>query len=653
MPKVNLKILTPAEHKRVTKLDTAIELNEKKKLYRQACRIYDNSGEELIRDAEFDALEDYIKKHDPTWSGLKKTGSKILGKKKKVELPHAMPSLDKCKVGSGKLPSFMATLNTFDQSSVLMAKLDGSSVLGSFVKGKCVLLATRGDGITGKDITYLVPILKLLPKSSTLTGIVRFEAVLTKKDFAKKYADLGKSSARSLVSGILNRQEDEPGAEDVHFVALRLLSHKGNPVSLATGHDILSKQGFEVVSRMVVENKEVTEKKLTTFLDNMLMSSKYEMDGIVVHADTPILADSDEKPDFAFAFKRDEDVDAAAITTVREIVWKVSPFGVLVPKAIVDPVDFDGVTVKQCALHNYAWAVEQGVGVGARVSIIRSGEIIPKIVKVHKKAIMAKPNASVYGAYTFDATKTNLVLKDKAGSIDSKIQELTRFFSHCELDSFGPALATTLVENGILSSSQVVTMIDSHKWQELCGSSVMSVKYAAAIQTYRANPNLAATMAASGCFPKGVGRTRIESLLAAHPKMFPCMTNLDRMLDNDNLFELARITPGCGEVFSTSLELGWEAWYTWVSKANLTFKPPALKAPQKKGILTGHRVSFTGYRDKDEEAWVASNGGEVVPFGSKTTILLYKEGGKASSKVAKATEKGIPASTFMNIRSYL
>lgn len=64
------------------------------------------------------------------------------------------------------------------------------------------------------------------------------------------------------------------------------------------------------------------------------------------------------------------------------------------------------------------------------------------------------------------------------------------------------------------------------------------------------------------------------------------------------------------------------------------------------GPLTDVLVSWTGYRSKEEELKVAESGGTVVPFGARTTVLLYTEGGKASSKVTKAQSKGIPIMTW-------
>ena len=623
--------------------------------YLQAREVYDNTGEETMTDAEFDKLEDSIRKLNPTWPGLAKTGSKVT-KKKPVKLPHYLPSLDKCKVGEETLTKFLAKTSRYSKNLIAMAKLDGSSVFARYVTGKLTLLATRGNGEIGKDITFLVPHLKNLPKdvvtlSGPFTGDIRMEAVIPKKVFEKKFSNEGYSSARALVSGILNRHNGgEPGTEDIHFVCLRLLTHKRSNIELGQGLVILGNAGFEVVQSVIVPRLITGESYFEGALAKMLASSVYEMDGLVIHADVDNLVEENDKPDFAFSFKKDLDVDSAPRTTVREIVWKVSSFGVLVPKAIVDPVDFDGVTVKQCALHNYAWAVAKGVGVGAEVGILRSGEIIPKIVKVYKKAKMSLPSTAVYGPYSWDATNTNLVLdKDVKGNIASRdvsIQTLVRFFGHCELDSFGPALAEQLVDSGYGTTQKVVRIVDAEKWFAICGSRTMAKRYAASIEKYRASPNLSATMAASGCFPKGVGRTRIETMLAAHPKLHAAMS--DANLAGANQLDVVRYaldTPGCGEVFSNSINQGWSAWVKWLTITQIVFRKPVRKEPIT-GKLAGALVSFTSYRDKDHEKWVTDNGGIVVSFGVKTTVLLFKEGGKVSGKIAEAKKRGIRVTTF-------
>jgi NAD-dependent DNA ligase len=76
----------------------------------------------------------------------------------------------------------------------------------------------------------------------------------------------------------------------------------------------------------------------------------------------------------------------------------------------------------------------------------------------------------------------------------------------------------------------------------------------------------------------------------------------------------------------------------------VTSKKKKVKTKSEK--LEGQNVTWTGYRDKEQEAIVQENGGQVVSFGSKTTVLLVSPSGKSSSKGDKARERGIPVMTW-------
>jgi NAD-dependent DNA ligase len=112
---------------------------------------------------------------------------------------------------------------------------------------------------------------------------------------------------------------------------------------------------------------------------------------------------------------------------------------------------------------------------------------------------------------------------------------------------------------------------------------------------------------------------------------------------------------GMGEASADQFLEGLERFKAWllpILKTKLV-KINAPAAPVKKraikGDLSGEFVSFTGYRDADHEAAVEARGAEVIKYGAKTTILVYKKGGKASSKIEAAKTKGIRVTTFEDL----
>lgn len=606
------------------------------KQYLAAREEYYNTGEKTtLTDAQYDKLEEEVKKFYP--NEVAKTG--VLGKKKPIALVAAMPSLEKCKAHESTLPKFLKRLDTFGTAKVVMEKLDGSSVQAVYEGGKLASLATRGDGITGQDITFLAKHTTLPQRLTTKCRIViRMEAVISKEAFKKHSKEV--VSGRAAVSGALNRTDASPILKDIDFVVLRILQED---MPLAEGLAYLEKQGFMVVRNAPVKNP--TDALLSKTLQSWKEHSKYEMDGLVVHANVAPLSElavQAKKPKFAFAYKLDEETDSAALTTITDIVWKKSAFGVLVPKAIVKPVNFDGVTVRQVALHNYALCVAKKTGIGAKVRIIRSGDIIPKIVKVEKGAEMCKPSVKEFGAYSFNGT--DLVVSE----VDNNHKELlVRFFSHTGLDGFGPALAEALAVDKT-PTWDVLRSTQAKHWMPYTNDSAKtSVKLAQEVLSLRDNITLDVAMAASGVFGKGVGKTRVRSLIAAWPLSFDRLTMPYSIGNRNWLVERASETAGCGPAFAALLKAGFKDWCEWYKNSMLDIEQPVMKAgPTTKSKYTGKLFSFTGYRDKSQEAEILQGGGQVVSLGGKTNVLFYNPAGKFMAKVEAAREKGITVIEF-------
>jgi DNA ligase (NAD+) len=83
--------------------------------------------------------------------------------------------------------------------------------------------------------------------------------------------------------------------------------------------------------------------------------------------------------------------DVSAVTTVTDICWQVTRTRRLVPVALVEPVQLADATVRRVTRHNVRWATERGMGAGARVAIVRSHMVIPRIVEVLGSASLACP----------------------------------------------------------------------------------------------------------------------------------------------------------------------------------------------------------------------------------------------------------------------
>jgi NAD-dependent DNA ligase len=596
--------------------DRPLVLSEAKKLYVKAKKAYYNTDKAIMTDAEFDRLEERITELDPEWPELHKTG--ILGKKSDVEFEYLMPSLAKVKADDmDKLGKWM--LRYAPAGGIVSSKIDGSSVQATYVKGKLVELATRGDGITGKSIMHLAYQLSIPKQISSKSEklVIRQEAAIPRSVFAAKWSEEFETD-RAAVSGLLNRQDGHKAHKDIRFVSLRIINSEEK---LADQFTLLESLGLETPKWNVWRPRHL--ESFAKLIEQNRKDYDYSTDGLVLSG--PYLElPTDKRPKDVIAFKLNDEEGQS--TVIREIVWKTSAFGVLVPKAVVDPIKFEGVTVRQAALHNAKWLMEMGAGVGAHVRVIRSGDIIPKIIAVDKKAKVTLPKG------VWNKTRTHLMAEANVAS------QFTRCFKYIGLEHAGPGIAQTAFE---VYETPVNFLKALAKNKEATVNRIASAGVAKRILSAfdMSKVQLPELMVATHIFGTGVGTTQLAKMQDLHKLVHNYVAG--KPISRNDV-EWNALGPVLGDKLRKSIPQ-----FLTFAKNNPAWinKPVAKKSPTS-SKLKGLCVSWTGYRSKEQEDWVHANGGQVVPFGSKTQVLIYKEGGKASSKVSKAAEKGIRTCHF-------
>jgi len=622
-------------------------LEDKKALYLKARDQYYNEGSSLLTDADFDALEDEIRELDPKWKALHETGIAV-DKKREIQLHEPMPSLDKVKsdVPEGVERWLQKAAEVHPEVHV-SEKIDGSSIQGVWVKGKLKKLATRGDGTSGKDISGFIPYINLpleIPEARNIPEmVVRFEAAMPIEKYLRSFQG-NYDSDRALASAILNRQDVHPALRHIDFVALRCLRPA---LGVAQGLEWFKQIGFKVPRSKVFPISRLTPQKLADLTATLKGNSKYTLDGLVLFTCSQkkehlITAD---RPKLGRAFKLN-DMEGALETTIVDIVWNPSSFGIVVPKAIIKPIKFGNVTVKQAALHNPAWAKARGAGIGAKVKVIRSGDIIPKIVEVLEPAPLEIPLEK--GTWRWDASKVNIELTDPSKNPAVLSKQFARFFSKLGLDDVALGLASKLVDAGYTSTSQLphLTVSDLLKLPGVKSSAAKIARQLSRVQG--GEFDVICLMMASGSFERGLGETRLDTLWSVKPELFDksYLKSLGRGWKSHVESEASAVA-GVGPVAAGKFAEGLKPFWIWVRESGACIKPRESAAPPKDGPLSGQVFSWTGYRDEDEENFVRSQGGQVAAFKlSQTTTLFYRVGGKASTKVDKARLHGIQTMTF-------
>jgi DNA ligase (NAD+) len=338
-----------------------------------------------LTDQQYDKLREYYNsKSNKPYNNI----GAIIQTGNKVQLPIHMGSMDKIKKDSTELRSF---LKNFTHSKCISEKLDGISLLLDLTS-KTVKAYTRGDGSVGQNVTNIIQFIKNLKKplkefrnnDKNYTGFIRGELIISKGNWAK-ISHKGKN-ARNYVSGIVNKKETiQDDFDYVDFIAYQYIPYplSNDIITPSIQMKFLEQTGFAVPTYQLYSHSVIKSDWLMNLLLDWKEKSNYEIDGIIVtdnHSHTFTLSGN---PDYAKAFKFNS-IDDSVSATVKKVEWNISKDGKLKPTIIVEPVDIEGVTIQRVTAFNARYIVDNKIGVGATISLIRSGGVIPYIVGVIK-----------------------------------------------------------------------------------------------------------------------------------------------------------------------------------------------------------------------------------------------------------------------------
>lgn len=601
-------------------------MKELKSLCVKATKAYHN-GTPIMSDAKFDQLEDKIRATDPTWKELTKTGAAVPNKKTEVALAHPMPSLNKA------YPEAIGKWLLANEAEhyIVMDKLDGSSLQVTYQGGKPVKVVTRGNGDLGGDISFLIPHLNLPPNRSKGTVVYRCEAVMKRATFGRKWATEF-DNPRNMVNGILNRKTPHPALADTDIVVLGVF---GEPLYTSLQWNSVA------ITKLVAARVDGTS--MSRMLELRKQRSLYDIDGLVIAPESFVMDyKNSDKPKGIVAFKVNSDADAVN-AVVEKIIWQVSGRGRIIPKICIKPTRIGDVTVTHAAAHNAVWMIDRKIGPGALVKLVRSGGVIPKIEAVVKPGKLQLPKIP----YTMSGVHFIVTQTDAATEDHIDVQNIVKFMKTMGVELLAGKTVASMLNHFHNPMTYLLAWNNGKLAKELNDNGVgpkMAVKIEAEFdRVFSGRVSLRKLMVATQLFGVGVGDRKLQMIeddgISMH-RLERGLVTYDRLV----------LVPGFSHKSASLLMEGLPSVQAFVSRVsgflNLSAELPTKKVALKNGKLTGQRVSFTSYRDKTHEAAIIAAGGEVVPFGSKTTVLLFKEGGKSSTKQDAAAAKGIKVCVF-------
>lgn len=360
------------------------KLTPNEELYIKAKEAY-YKGKPIMTDVEFDTLEDSLRDEDSFVVDIVGAKSKV-----KLSVKHLFPmlSLAKIKFKKDYIPftDFISFFNIKNEEIEFGPKLDGNAITCLYDDGALVSISSRGDGEMGQNHTQKLKS-KVPSHIKNFSGEIRGEVVIDVDLFNQKYLGKPYKNARNFVAGVLGSDFEKSMLDkyaDIDFIAFDV---KGQDFPDVTKW--LASKGFEVLDFIKKYNiNEIDEPTFVSIHDefaNYRKNCKYQLDGIVAkYTKSDLrtkLGEGGHHPNWALAIKF---IAEEAYTTIISIEWNLTKTGKLAPVAILKPVELMGSTVQRASVYNASWMLANKCLPGAEIVLVKSGDIIPRIVNVSK-----------------------------------------------------------------------------------------------------------------------------------------------------------------------------------------------------------------------------------------------------------------------------
>lgn len=353
---------------------------------------------------------------------------------------------------------------------VVEPKIDGLSVSLYYENGEFVRAATRGDGVTGEDITHNVLTIKNVPLKLTenVTIEVRGEIYMDKDTFNSINEERERNgfplfaNPRNTAAGSI-RQLDSKIAASRNLKTF--IYHLPNALDFGIHYhsealEYMKKLGFVVNDHIKLVDSISSLLEYVSYWNENRDSLPYEIDGLVIK-----LNDIDEQQRLGFTAKYPKWATAykfpatRVLTKLKEIKFTVGRTGQVTPNAILEPVRLMGSVISKATLHNEDYVLSKDIRTGDIVSIIKAGDVIPRV----EESIVERRTGSEVPFVMTDVCPicgSKLVKKDASyycvnDLCDAKnIEKLIHFASRdaMNIDGFGEQIVEDFYNMGYLRS---------------------------------------------------------------------------------------------------------------------------------------------------------------------------------------------------------
>ena len=624
-------------------MDVQKEINELRRKLNYYGKLYYVDDAPAISDYEYDMLMQQLKaleKEHPELitpdSPTQRIGGPALSKFEPVH--HQVPlesltdvfSVDELFAFGERMDSMLPGHHSY----TVEPKIDGLSMSLEYENGVFVRGATRGDGVTGEDVTENLRTVRSLPlriENAPERLIVRGEVYMSRAVFnelnAQREINGEKllANPRNAAAGSIRQLDPKIAASRKLDIICFNMQYSSDDIytSHAQTLDAMKAMGFPVVPYMKYDSIRDCVERIE-WLGEHRDELPYDMDGAVIKIDSleqrTALGSTAKAPRWAVAFKYPPEKKESR---VLDVIVQVGRTGVLTPKVIVEPVRLAGTTVSAATLHNQDNIDRLDLRIGDTDVLQKAGELIPEVLSVNKDK---RPEGTVPFVMPSVCPECGSpVVRDEDGAAlrctspecpAQRLRNIAHFASReaMDIEGLGISVCESLINNGLVSSAADLYYLEQDKIAELERMGDKSAANLIAAIERSKSAGLARLLCAFGI--RQVGQKAAKVLAGS-------FEDLDALIAADA--EQLTAIPDIGGITAGFIT----EWFSLPQSQHLI------------GRLRAAGVDFTSHEEKRDDRFAGLTfvlTGTLSDFTrDEASAIIESFGGKASSSVSKKT----------------